>query len=225
MDAVVLLPPVLGLAHRYEWAEALQYTVLSLVAPGLLVLGAPWPWAGLGRMAASLSEARRRHREWVRTAAIAVPALACLVAWRTPAAVNALRGGGWLLALEGASLSAAGILLWLEIVESPPLSPRSARPTRIGLSAVSMWAMWTLAYLSGMSKGNWYGGYDHILGRGLSLAADQQVAAGAMWALATASFVPLIFWNLLRWLRGEEDPDHELDRLVREEGRRALPPR
>jgi hypothetical protein len=45
-----------------------------------------------------------------------------------------------------------------------------------------------------------------------------------MWVLATACFVPLIFWHLVQWLRAEEDADHELRRVVREERRRALSP-
>jgi cytochrome c oxidase assembly factor CtaG len=88
-----------------------------------------------------------------------------------------------------------------------------------------MWTAWVLAYMLAMSNGNWYPGYVHTPGLGVSLVADQQLAAGVIWALATFSFVPVIFWNLVQWLRTDEDADHELNRLVHEERRRALPPR
>ncbi len=78
-----------------------------------------------------------------------------------------------------------------------------------------------LAYLVAMSNGDWYRAYHHAAGSGLSLAMDQQIAAGVMWGMAGACFIPLIFWNLLQWLRSEEDPDEELHRLVREERRRG----
>ena len=58
---------------------------------------------------------------------------------------------------------------------------------------------------------------------GLSLVADQQITAGVMWAVASACFVPVIFFNLFQWLHGEEDPDEALQRLVREERRRGAP--
>jgi cytochrome c oxidase assembly factor CtaG len=95
---------------------------------------------------------------------------------------------------------------------------------RIAVAAVSMWTIWVLAYLVAMSPHDWYRAYHHMSGHGLSLAADQQIAAGVLWFLAASCFVPLIFWNLLQWLRSEEDPDEELQRLVREERRRSAPP-
>ena len=221
----MLVPPVAPDAQRYDWAEALQFVVLALVAPGLFVAGAPWDRLGLARPARALAEARRRHPERLRSVVLVGGSLACLVAWRLPAAVNRLHSGGWPLALEAVSLSAAGIVLWLECVTSPPLSPRSTRPVRIALIALSMWTVWVIAYLVAMAKGDWYPAYSHMSGQGLSLAIDQQIAAGVIWFVAGACFLPLIFWNLMQWLRAEEDPDEELHRLVREDRRRALPPR
>jgi cytochrome c oxidase assembly factor CtaG len=224
LAALVLVPPAAGAARRYDWAEALQFVVLALVGPGLFVAGAPWERIGLGRRALALARDRRRHPERLRSFALVGAALACMVAWRLPAAVNRLYSGGWPLAVEAGSLFAAGVVLWLECVSSPPLVPRSTRPVRIALCALSMWTIWVLAYLVAMSKGDWYQAYHHRAGAGLSLAMDQQLSAGVMWVVAAACFVPLIFWNLLQWLHSEEDPDEELHRLVREERRRAIPP-
>ncbi len=220
-----MAPPFGTSARRSDWAEALQFLVLALVAPRLLVASEPWRPLGLGNVAATLAEARRRHPERLRSAAIVGAALACLVAWRTAAAVDALHAGGWPLAVEAISLTAAGTALWLEMVASAPLAPRSARPLRMAIAAVSMWTVWILAYMIAMSPGDWYPAYRHTPGHGLGVAADQQITAGVMWLVAGACFVPLIFSNLLAWLRSEEDADHELHRLVREERRRVEPPR
>jgi cytochrome c oxidase assembly factor CtaG len=221
----VLVPPIAGSAHRYDWAESLQFVVLALVAPGLLVAGAPWRRLGLVRPATALAEARRRHPERVRSAAVAAAALACMVAWRVPASVDALRSGGWPLAIEVVSLSLSGTALWLECVTSPPLGPRSPRPVRIALCAAAMWTIWVLAYVVAMSNGDWYPAYHHWAGHGLSLVADQQITAGVMWATASACFVPVIFFNLFQWLQREEDPDEALQRMVREDQRRRSPRR
>jgi cytochrome c oxidase assembly factor CtaG len=221
---VVLVPPVATGAHRHEWLETLQFVTLALFAPGLFVAGAPWARLGLGRAARALADARRRHPERIRSAVLVSAALAFDIAWRVPAAVNRLQAGGWPLYLETVSLSVSGVWLWLECVSSPPLVARSTRPVRIVLAATCMWTVWVLAYLLAMSHNDWYRAFHHFAGRGLSLAADQQIAAGVMWTAASVCFVPPIFWNLLQWLRSEEDPDQELHRLVREERRRATPP-
>jgi hypothetical protein len=71
-----------------------------------------------------------------------------------------------------------------------------------------------------MSDGEWYPAYRHVAGHGLSLVADQQITAGVMWAVASICFLPLIFFDLFRWLHNEEEPDEALQRLLRQERRR-----
>jgi cytochrome c oxidase assembly factor CtaG len=149
--------------------------------------------------------------------------LGAVIFWRTPLSVDALARHPWLLAAEAVTLVAAGVGLWLELVESPPLTPRLSRPNRVALAAVSMWTIWILAYLVGLSHGPWYPGYAHQPGRGLSLSADQQLTTGTMWFVSGCAFVPVVFWNLIRWLQTEEDPDQELHHLVRLERTRGRP--
>lgn len=45
----MLLPPVGAHARQDALVEALQYMVLAVAAPALLVLGSPWRLAGLSR--------------------------------------------------------------------------------------------------------------------------------------------------------------------------------
>jgi cytochrome c oxidase assembly factor CtaG len=200
--------------------EAIQFAALGVGVPALLATGAPWEVIGLGSHARRFADRRRRHPEASRSAAFAVAELCGFVAWRTPAAVDWLAGGAWRVLVEAAVLLVVGFGFWLELVESPPLSPRSTRPVRMAIAASGMWTIWVLAYLVGLSHDNWYRAYHHVAGSGLSLAADQQVTTGVLWALAAFAFVPVIFWNLVVWLRSEEDPDQELHRLAREERRR-----
>jgi cytochrome c oxidase assembly factor CtaG len=213
-----LVPPLGPLARRYESVEALQFSFFAVVVPALAVSGAPWArW----EPAARLADGRRRHPEALRTGVFAGLFLAGAIVWRTPLAVDALAQRPWLVVLEGATLVAVGIGLWLELVESPPLVPRLPRPGRVALAALSMWTIWILAYLVGLSHASWYHAYPHHPGSGLSLSADQQLTTGLLWLVSGCAFVPVVFWNLIRWLQAEEDPDQELHHLVRQERMRG----
>jgi len=225
-----LVPPLASLARHYELFEALQFSVFALVIPALFVLGAPWWRLGLAtlpgedgppRLLDRLATARRRHRDFVRGAGFVLFDLAVIIFWRTSVAVDHLVTYGWLSLVEAATLGAVGILLWLELVASPPLVPRCTRPERVALAAVSMWTVWTIAYFLGFSRSSWYQAFHHGASSALSGPADQQLSTVILWFVAAAVFVPVIFWNLVLWLRSEEDPDDELQRLVRESKRRG----
>ena len=240
--AVVLLvacviPPLATEARRYEFVEAIQFSLLAVVIPALAVMGAPWLRLGLAsrsdwslaapdvstgsgahlRPVDRWARGRRRHPEVVRTAGIFALYLAGIVLWRIPPVVDALARHPWLVAVEAGALVVVGMGLWLELVESPPLTPRLARPHRVALAAVSMWAIWILAYLVGLAHGSWYHAYVHHPGVGLSVSADQQLTTGMMWFVSGCAFIPVVFWNLVQWLQSEEDPDEEFHRLVRQE--------
>jgi cytochrome c oxidase assembly factor CtaG len=237
-----LVPPWSSYARRYEFVEAIQFSVLAVAVPVLAVAGAPWRRLGLAarprpdddeadgegevevhsrRLMDVVARGRRRHPEALRSAVFGSLFLVGVTAWRIPPAVNALVRHPWLVGVEAVSLLVVGIGLWLELVESPPVSPRLSPPIRAALAAVSMWAVWVLAYLVGLSHASWYQAYSHQAGRGLSLSADQQLTTGMLWFAFACAFVPVIFWNLIRWLQSEEEPDVEMHRLVRLERSRG----
>ncbi len=234
---VWLVPPLADLARRYEFVEGLQFSFFAIVIPALAALGAPWsavrlasplppeldddgrPMDPPGPMGPidRLAEGRRRHPEPLRTAGFACLYLAGVIIWRTPLAVDGLRRHPWLVALEAPLLVVVGVGLWLELVESPPLRPRLSRPARVALAAISMWAVWILAYFVGLSHGSWYQAYPHHAGTGFSLSADQQLTTGVLWFVSACAFIPVVYWNLIRWLQSEENPDEGLRHLVRQE--------
>lgn len=218
---LVFVPPLWGSSKHYVYAETIQFCLAAFAVPGLLVVGRPlrWPRGGsrVRRVAERLERSRERHPWPVRSFAFVAVELGLLVAWRTPAAVDALSRDWWLVVAEMVSLAVVGVGVWLEMVACPPLSPRLAAPWRAVLAAVCMWGTWILAYVVGFSHGEWY----DVLDRGGSLgwAADQQIAAGVLLLGALLTFMPVIFSDALLFLRGDEDPDGELRRLVRAERR------
>ena len=235
-----LVPPLASYARRFEFVEALQFCLLAIVVPALVACGACWHRLGLAattplaisddgdlvapdglRSVDRMALGRKRHPDPWRAVVAAGVFLAAVVLWRIPLTVDALARHPWLAVVEAATLVPTGIALWLELVESPPLSPRLTRPHRVAVAAVVMWVIWVLAYLVGLSHGAWYHGFDHTMATGISVSADQQLTTGVVWKVSGAAFVPVVFWNLIFWLQSEEDPDGEMYRLMRQERTRV----
>ena len=226
-----LIPPLSSTARRFEYGEALQFSLLAIVLPVLVAIGAPWRRLGLARagepdpprLVDRVADRRLRHQELPWSLAFIALDLAAVVAWHAPRAVADVSEHGWLIPLEAATLLAVGLGLWLELVNSPPLVPRSGYLRRAVLAAFAMWTFWILAYILGLANHAFYPNFPHAPG-GLSAAADQQIASAVLWFVAAASFVPVIFWNAMMWLRTDQDPDAELLALERAERRRGTPP-
>lgn len=210
-----------GLARRYVAAESAQFLVFAMVAPALVVLGAPWrllrPSGALDRLAAT----RRQQTSFLRAAAFLVVFIGASVAWRLPPVVDALARHPLLVAPELITLMAAGTALWLELVSSPPLAPRLPRPHRAAIAALAMWSTWVVAYALGMSDHAVFHGYDPA-GGALSAVADQEITAALVWAVSGCCFIPVVFATLLTWLSAGDNPDEELQRLARDERQRPV---
>ena len=185
---VALVPPLLGAARDDDYAAALQFALLAIVVPGLVTLGAPWRRLHLsagatlastgtpGRVLDRVAEGRRRHRELPRSLVFIALDLAVVVAWHSPGAVGLVARHGWPVLLEAVTLLVFGLGLWLELVRSPPLEPRSGHLRRAILAAIVMWVFWILAYIVGLSNHVFYPNFTHVPG-GLSAAGDQEIAS------------------------------------------------
>jgi cytochrome c oxidase assembly factor CtaG len=242
---VCLLPPAGTLARRYVFAESLQFVLFAAAVPALLALGAPWrllgfagrpawlgwpvPQARPGRQtqAGQQTRAGRRGSGARRGLAVLLAFIAAVIAWRLPGSVDALATVPGLAVAELVTLGGAGLALWLELVESPPLLPGLSRPQRAFCAALAMWTIWILAYILGFSHVAWFTAYSHP---GLSSVADQEIATGIMWAVPALCFAPVVFVAALTWLKDTEDPDEGLRALVSAErlprsGRWPRPPR
>jgi cytochrome c oxidase assembly factor CtaG len=222
---VSLLPPVGTEARRHVFAESLQFVLFATAVPALLVLSAPWrlltgrvsAWIGLIRVpGAGRRGGQAPRRGFGRALTVLLIFIGTVIAWRLPVAVNALARTPGLAVAELATLGAAGVALWLELVESPPLLPRISRPLRATFAAVSMWTIWAVAYVLGFSQTAWYSAYVHVAGRGLSAVADQELATWIMWAIPAFCFVPVVYVAVMTWLKDSQDPDQELQALVAE---------
>jgi cytochrome c oxidase assembly factor CtaG len=174
----------------------------------------PGRQAGAGAPARAVAQARagrRRGSNVRRGIATLLAFIAAVIAWRLPVSVDALATVPGLAVAEMVTLGGAGLALWLELVESPPLLPRLSRPQRACCAAAAMWTIWIIAYILGFSQVAWFTVYSHP---GLSSVADQEIATGVMWAVPALCFVPVVFVAALTWLKDTEDPDEGLRALV-----------
>ena len=200
----VLVPPGGTEAGQYVFAQAVQFAVLAVVVPALIVLGTPWPSGLAARLVARTGSWGSSPRV---STAILVGYIAVALAWRLPVAVNALVKYPALTAVEAITLVVVGCALWLKLVDSPPLRPGISRPLRALFAALPMWAIWASAYVMGFSRATWFTALAHR--GGLSTVADQQIAAALEFAIAGLSFVPVVYVSLITWLRDSADAGDE----------------
>lgn len=209
LTAAVLLPPAATLARQYVFAQVVQFAVLALVVPALVVLGAPWRLTQEGSRLAERAANARSHRQGAARAwVVLVGYIAIALAWRLPVTVDALVRTPVLVLAEAVTLIPAGCALWLELVESPPFLPRISRPQRAAFAALPMWALWAAAYILGFSQSTWFTAISHA-GHGLGTIADQEIGAGLLWAIPGLCFVPVVYFALITWLRDTANPDDE----------------
>jgi cytochrome c oxidase assembly factor CtaG len=229
--AVSLLPPAGTLALRYVTVESIQFTIFSMVAPALLVLGAPWrllrpPGAGAGRgspgLAGRIAARRGDQRSFLRAGVFLLVFMAATLLWRLSPVVDALARRPGLVAAELITLLAAGTGLWLELLDSPPLPPRLPRLQRAAIAAFAMWFVWAIAYVIGFHNGAVFTAYASVPGRAMSLVADQELAVVIMWAVPACCFIPLIATSMFGWLRDTDDRGEELQRIARDSDQRAV---
>ena len=224
--AVAMVPPVETLARQYLFVESVQFCLLSMAGPALIVLGAPWrllrlspgqarepggrpDQAGTHRDLADRLAARRLDRpSFARAMGFGVWWVGVCVCWRLPPVLDALARHPALILAAWATLSSAGIGLWLELVSSPPVDAAGFAP----------------APRRDRGAGDVVHVGDRVRPRirpragGARLRRRAQFAVGSrrpgaaafvLWLAAACCFVPVIFVALLTWLRDGADPGEE----------------
>lgn len=191
---LVLLILAAGLpeaAGRHLYVETIQFTACAIVIPALIVLGAPW----------TPRSARLPPRG---AAAVAAIFIGVCLAWRLPAALDALARHPLLQVPELLTLLLAGLALWLQLVGSPSSRVRLTRPQRAAVAVIPMWSVWVIAYVLGFADHAVVSGYD--VSGALGAVTDQEITAILTWAVSGACFVPVIAVTMLTWLRDSGTP-------------------
>jgi len=99
---------------------------------------------------------------------------------------------------------AAGILLWLQLVESPPLRPQLAPLRRVVLVMATAAAGTVLGLIRVYSPGLAYPAYLGFRHHVLSVVADQQVGGAILWVIPLVPLTVLAVALTISWLSEDE---------------------
>ena len=226
---LAVVSPVGYLSYRFIWVRNLQDVMLAIMAPALIVLGAPWQplRRGLGRRgqqegtAAGAGEmtgtATARPGWQVRPVLAAAVFCGIWWVWHLPGPFDAALHSSAIYAAEVVSYLAIGILLWLPLLGTRPLAPAMAPMRTAGLVVAVAAATTVLGLMRTFSPAVAYRAYLGPSHRLLSLVSDQQVGGGILWVVPLIPFSILAIFLVFAWLRDEESgaTDADLDRLLR----------
>jgi cytochrome c oxidase assembly factor CtaG len=204
--------PIAAYDDRFFSVHMTQHMLLMAAAPPLIVLG--WPWAPIWQ-ALPLSW-RRPVAGWLARGAGAAPlratghfvarpwttwilANATMVVWHVPWLYDATVTNGGVHDLEHALLFSTSILLWLQLIDSPPFHGRLDHLQRSVYATGALAVGWLLAIVLAFASTPLYGAYAGQ-GHGLSPLADQQLAAGVLWVPGSIALTIAICVNFYLWL-------------------------
>ncbi len=213
--AIALASPLERLSEELFWAHMVQHVLLMLVAAPLVVYARPWvrlwralPLSGRRRLARGFVQGERAAPLRATAAALGSPAAGLvlfsgvLLGWHVPALFDATLSSGALHALEHTLFFATAVLMFKQVIPSPPLRSRLDDTRRLLYVIAAMTVSWVLAVVLALAPTPLYAHYAHLASRpgGISAIADQQLAAGIMWVPGSITFVIIIFVYVHRWL-------------------------
>jgi putative membrane protein len=209
--ALAIAPPLDGLADKLFWAHMLQHALLQMVAPPLIVLGAPWlavcrPFSLGGRRRASRWLVRSRSAAPLRAAArvVTMPAVAWALfvgtIWLSHLPAVFDYAAAHPLVHEGEHLVffATALLFWSRALDSPPFHARLTHWRRLVFFVAAGLAEAVLAVIILAAHGPIYTAYEGISPRPehLTVLADQQLGGAIMLEPASIPLLLAILWSI-----------------------------
>ncbi|MGP0101241.1 MAG: cytochrome c oxidase assembly protein [Solirubrobacteraceae bacterium] len=217
---VSIVTPIETLSKQLLWTHMIQHVLLLSVAAPLIVLGAPWMslWRPLPLgMRRALARAlvlsprsapvRSAWRALSRPLVVLAVYSANLLAWHLPALYDLTLRNTDVHALEHLTFVGFGILLWAQVIASPPCRPSLAYPRRVAYLVAAMIPNVALSMVLAFSRSPLYPFYAHLAHRpgGISAITDQQIAAGIMWSFGDLPFAIAIVVLVVHWLNGLDE--------------------
>jgi len=216
---VALEGPVDNLAPKLLWVHMVQHVLLMGNAAPLIVLGAPWMsiWRplplGLRRdlaktvaRSSACAPLRAVARSLGRPLWAWIAFNVDLLAWHIPAVYDLTLRSEAVHVLEHVTFLVFGVLVWAQMIDSPPLRSRLGTSQRVYYCVSAMVPGWVLSLVLAFATQPLYSAYANLASRpgGISALVDQQLAGGIMLGLGSLASTVYVFFALYRWLG--EDP-------------------
>ncbi len=219
----------------YFFVHMTQHLLLMFGAPTLIVAGAPWQPlldalpGRLGRdatkevMTGGWTRPLRAAvgwllRPWVSIATFNV----VMLAWHVPALFDlAERNQTVHIWLMHASFFLAGVLFWLQFIESPPFRRKMPLTSQAMALVATNVIMWLLAMAMGiLTSSSWYSVYNHIPGVTLPPFADQQIGAGILWICGDFWAIPTLIFVMRKLIHEDGGVSSAVDKILNRGSRR-----
>jgi cytochrome c oxidase assembly factor CtaG len=216
-------------ADKYFFVHMFQHLLLMFAAPTLVVAGAPWQplldafprriGHGLTRGALRGGWTRPLRaaagfmlRPWVSVTFFSV----VMVGWHLPVLFGlAARDEAVHIWLMHGSFFIAGVLFWLQFIQSPPFRRRLPDVSQAAALIATNLVMWVLAMaMSIFSQHSWYPAYDKVAGVTLPAFADQQIGAAILWVCGDFWAVPALIMVMRRIIGRDGGVGPALDRIL-----------
>jgi putative membrane protein len=208
---LALVSPLGYFSGVYVWVRALQTLLVAVVGPGLIVLGAPWlAFRQLWRPGGSDPTADRVAGVsfWVsHPVAVVIAFNAIFVGWQLPYLFDLATTNSAVALAEHASMLAVGLLLWLQLISSRPVTAPGS-----GLKRV-VYVIWTVGVSTVVGMvlvfGNsvvypvYANSYHHVM----TVLADQQVAGAVLWMGILPPLITAAVALLSQWLDQEDSAE------------------
>jgi cytochrome c oxidase assembly factor CtaG len=219
LAAAAIVSPLAYWSGVYIWVRAIQDLTLALVAPGLIVLGAPWAALarGLVRPEPRGRDVTRPPPWWLRWPVATVVAFNVIwVAWHLTALFDRVPASRAAAAAEYLLYLGAGTLFWLQLIGSRPWSPAAAPLRRAALLTGTVVVDTVLGMVLVFGESVVYPGYANAAHHVMTVLDDQQLAGAVLWMGMLPVVAAAAVTVLLRWLGDEESAalSAGLDRLL-----------
>lgn len=239
---LALVSPAGYYSTVYIWVRIMQTLLVAVVAPGLLVVGAPWesfraaltrrpsgsqqaaPASAAPASAASASDGAPGMRDversipWLLSRPVPAVVAANIVwlVWQVPALFDAARSNAGLAWIEHLSYLAAGTVFWLQLISSRPFSQRTPplRRLRLLIGTVGVSTVFGMMLVFGSSV--LYPAYANSAHHLMTVLDDQQLAGAVWWMGMLPALSVGAVALMMQWLRDEESAELSagLDRLL-----------
>jgi putative membrane protein len=210
---LALVSPISFFDITLQWDHMVQHVLLLLVAPPLILLADPFRTAWAGYLAAQgrpitvegtwPARVMRVLHAGPRAASIVVLAFSVdLLMWHVPPIYNATLRIASVHDLEHLTFLVVGLLFWDQVISPIKATGRLSLLGRAAVVMVGMFVSWGLAIVIGYATHPLYA-YPMPTG-GLSLLADQEIAAGVMWVPGGTPFLIALLYLGIRWFEVDE---------------------
>jgi putative membrane protein len=217
---LAIVSPLRYWSGVYIWVRAVQDLILALVAPGLIVVGAPWAALARGlslRQPGQDDDAAARTPWWLRWPVGAAVAFNVVwLGWHLPALFDRVAVSSAVAAAEYVLFLGAGILLWFQLIGSRPWSPAAVPLRRLSLVIGTVAADTILGMVLVFGSGVLYRVYGNAAHHVMTVLDDQQLAGAVLWMGILPPMIMAAVTVLMRWLNDEDSEalSAGIDRLL-----------